>query len=358
MRRNYSRQIVSLLLLSLIIVFVSCRKDNMIDSGTSYLCQESDMNSQAEAIVKRIKDFESSLDYVKRGESRGDTYIDADSAMWNIEALFNSTFSMPDENYVEKKMQELTFDIDIRRDNKLSMREVNRLYEDVIKSVKDAYINDGIEEDKGLMSIVIDKGGSALRTSKVKVTVITGRTNTVKTPEYEMYHGGPFDIDGCWYYGEFGGTCDDPFLLTDAAELLESALNNYCGVSASTDGNINIYVDLTMISLKGNEYKNANGDSYLFYKVNCEQDELYLKGKDLNRYYYWEKQIIFNNVLEDSQFASVLPEDPVFIEINIDGLSQMNGVNTIYYHHHDILYGTRCEIPRNILGNSRNILNY
>mgnify|MGYP003289878440 FL=1 len=358
MKRNYFNQITTLLLVSLIIVFVSCKKDKLTEPNVSRHKDEVKVDSKAESIVKRIKTFERQLDDVKRGVYRNDSYIDIDSAMWNIESLFNTTFSMPDENYVEKKIQELTFDIGVHRDNKLSMYDVTALYDDIIRSVKDAYINDGIESDKGLMSIVVGKNNCDTRAVKLKVTVITGRTNTVKQQLPGVYFGGPFKADECWYYGEFGGSCDDPFVMSDAAEQLEKVLNINCGSSASSVDNENIYVDLTMISLKGNEYKGNNGESYMFYKVNSSPDELYLTGKELNEYYNWEKQIIFNEVLKDPKYAEVLPEDPTFIEINIDGLSSMSGKNMIYYHHHDILYGTKCEVPRVLLGSPKNILNY
>lgn len=316
------------------------------------------MSPHVEYVVKRIKTFERQLDDVKRGVCRNDSYIDVDSAMWNIESLFNSTFSMPDEKYVEKKIQELTFDINDHRDNKLSMYEVNALYENIIRSVKDAYINDGIDEDKDLMSIIVDKDCCDTRAVQLKVTVVSGRTNATVTPSLELYYGGPFDINDCWYYGEFGGTCDDPFLLTDAAEVLEEALNKNYGNTQVLEENKNLYVDLTMISLKCNEYKRSNGEPYMFYKVNCNKDDLYLTGKELNEYYYWEKRMIFEDVLKDPQFVKVLPQDPTFIEINIDGLSYMSGKNVFYYHHHDILYGTKCEVPRSVIGKTKNILNY
>lgn len=359
MKRIYFNQIVSLFLIVLFVFTVSCKKDKLTEPTPSSHVDDLKMDPKAESVVKRIKTFEKQLDAIKRGAYRGESYIDVDSAMWNIEALFNSTFSMPDENYVEKKIQEFTLDVDMYRNNKLSMHDVNVLYDNVIKSVKEAYINDGIDSDKGLMSIIVDKGFADTRSAKVKVTVISGRTNTVINPQMpELYLGTPFNINSCWYFGEFGGSCDDPFLSTDAAEQLERVLNTSCGDVASFENNKNLYVDLTMISLRGNEYKHSNGDYYMFYKVNCSQEDLYLTGKVLNEYYYWEKQMILNKVINDPRYATILPKDPVFIEINIDGLSMMSGNNMIYYHQHDILYGAKYEVPRNVLGSPKNILNY
>lgn len=358
MKRNYLNQIVSLLLISLTVVFVSCKKDKLTEHNPMPTKQEVKMDPQVEAIVKRINTFGRQLEDVKRGVYRNESYVDIDSTMWNIEALFNSTFSMPDENYVEKRIQELYFDLSMHRGNKLSIYDVNTLYEDIIQSVKEAYINDGIYEDKGLMSIIVDKDHCDSRAAKLKVTVVSGRTNANMTPSLEFYFGGPFDIDGCWYYGEFGGTCDDPFLLTDAAEALEGALNKNHGTLPLSEENKNIYVDLTMISTKGTEYRRDNGEPYTFYEVNCNHEDLYLTGKELNEYYYWEKQMILNCVPNDPQFMQVLPQDPTFVEINIDGLSYMSGKDMFYYHNHDILYGTKCEVPRSVIGKTMNILNY
>ena len=361
MKRIYLNQIVSLFLIVLFVFTVSCKKDKLTDPDYSRTKNVTNKESEAEAIVKRIKTFERQLSDVKRGVLRNESYIDVDSAMWNIEALFNSTFSMPDEKYVEKKIQDLYFDLSVHRDNKLSIYEVNTLYENIIRSVKDAYINDGIDHDKGLMSIIVNKDYSKTRNGKLQVTLITGKTSKLDASiPPEKYIDGPFNDEDCWYFGEYGGSCDDPFLMTDAAELLEDTLNYYYGntVSSKSSNYINLYVDMTIISLKGNEYKRDNGDNCLFYKVNCDQEELYLTGKELNEYYYWEKQVIFNKILNDSKYVSVLPNNPCLLEVNIDGLSSMSGNNIVYNHEHNILFGTKYELAKSVMGSFQDILCY
>ena len=148
--------------------------------------------------------------------------------------------------------------------------------------------------------------------------------------------------------------------MTDAAELLEDTLNYYYGntVSSKSSNYINLYVDMTIISLKGNEYKRDNGDNCLFYKVNCDQEELYLTGKELNEYYYWEKQVIFNKILNDSKYVSVLPNNPCLLEVNIDGLSSMSGNNIVYNHEHNILFATKYELAKSVMGSFQDILCY
>lgn len=362
MKRNYLNQLTSLILVSLIAVslLLSCKKDKLTDSNETYTENESYTESNSEAVVKRIKTFESQLEAVRSGAQRQESYIDIDSAVWNIEALFNSTFSMPDGNYIEKKTQELTFDIKVHRNNKFSMNDVNVLYEDIIESVRDAYINDGFEDDKGIMYIIVDNANSDTRAAQLKVTLVSGRTNTKPKTYIETIVAGPFDFSGCWYYGEYGGTCDDPFVMIDAAELLEDTVNYFYGSDASSlksSNNRNIYVDLAVISLNGNEYP-YNGVYNLFYKKNCAKEDLYLTGADLNGYYFEERNVIFGKVPKDPRFKSMLPENPTFIEIDITGVCSMEGDDVIYNHQHNILYGTKCEVSKNVMGNTKNIIDY
>ena len=89
-----------------------------------------------------------------------------------------------------------------------------------------------------------------------------------------------------------------------------------------------------------------------------DQEELYLTGKELNEYYYWEKQVIFNKILDDSKYVSVLPNNPCLLEINIDGLSSMSGNNIVYNHEHNILFATKYELAKSVMGSFQDILCY
>lgn len=362
MKRFFSNRI-TLLIISVFVftsVFVACKKDKLTEPQSPKK-EETYSDDKTKSVVKRIKSFENQLKNIKEGTCRQDFYIDVDSAMWNIEALFNATFSSPDEKYADKKIQELSFDIDIHRDNKLSMRAVNSLYDEIIMSVREAYINDGFTHDKGLMSIVVKRDGLGTRAAKLNVTVISGTTTrTQSTEQPQLIEYGPFKSSACWYYGEYGGSCDDPNLLTDAAELLEDTINYFYGYvpAMKSYSNRNIYVDMTFIQLNGNEYKFDNGKYYLFYKNNCDKDELYLNGEELNRYYSNIKKVIFSKVPNDPRYVPELPKDPSFMEINIDGLRTISGNDVVYNHQCYILYGSKCEVSRNEMGSVKDILTY
>ncbi len=361
MKRNYLPPIVSIIIgvITLTAVFVSCKKDRLTEPTVKLGEKEEQIyDSKTDLIVGRIKRFDNQLKEIRNGTCRDVKYIDADSALWNVESLFNATYSFPDENYVDKKIHELYFEIDIDN-NMLSMNDVSNLYDDLIKSVREAYQNDGFSDKKGLLSLFVDKDESRSDKLGVKVVAVTGRTDNHQV-EYKPFLHGPFDYKSCWYYGEYGGSCTDSDILTDAAELLEDTINYYHGYKPDKILNCrNIYVNMAYISLKGNEYwSESNKDYYIFYKENCDEDELYLDGNKLNQYYHNEVKVIKELIPNDPKYSSLFTEDVVFMEINIDG-SKMYGVNNIptYNHQNYIFYGTRCVVTKDDLGSPIDLLN-
>ena len=361
MKRNLLPQIVFIIIGVIVMTaaFVSCKKDKLTEPSVC-LDEEKEIiyDDKTDLIVKRIKRFDNQLKEIKNGVYRDEKFINADSALWNIESLFNVTYSSPDENYVSKKIHELSFEIDIE-DDMLSMKDVSDFYDDLISSVKEAYRNDGISTDKGLLSLFVQRGESRSGKLSVKVVAVTGRTDCHQVDIKPFLHG-PFDSNSCWYYGEYGGSCDNPDILTDAAELLEDTINYYHGYKPDEITNCrNIYVSMTYISLKGNEYWNeSNNDYYIFYKEDCDSEELYLDGNKLNEYYHNEVKVIKELIPKDPKYSSLFSDDVCFIEINIDG-SKMYGVNNIpiYNHHNYIFYGTRCVVSKEDFGTSKDLLN-
>lgn len=361
MKRNSPKQIVLIIIgvITLTAIFVSCKKDKLTEPSVKVdESEELIYDSKTNLIVKRIKKFDNQLKEIRNGIYRGEKYIDADSALWNMESLFNTTYSFPDENYVDKKIHELSFVIDVD-DNRLSMKDVNDLYEEMINSVREAYRNDGISTNKGLMSLFIEKGDSRSGKLDVKAVAVTGRTNYNQI-EYKPFLYGPFDKDACWFYGEYGGSCTDPDILTDAAELLEDTINYYHGYKPDEVANCrNIYVNMTYIPLNGNEYwSESNNDYYIFYKESCDVEELYLDGNELNEYYYNELKVIKELIPNDPKYSPLFSDDAVFMEINIDGSKMYDyNNNPIYNHQNYIFYGTNYVVAKDEFGTPKDLLN-
>lgn len=336
-------------------VLVACKKDKLTEPPIK-INETASYDSETNLIVERIKRFDNQLKEIKKGVYRSDAYVDIDSAIWNIESLFNTTYSFPEKKYVEKTIQELTFDIDTYN-NMLSMSDVSLLYDDIVSSVREAYRNDGYVSDKGLMSIFVEKEDVRSGGVAVKVVVVSGKTDC-QQHEYEPILYGPFDKDACWYFGEYGGSCDDPTIITDAAELLEDTINYIHGYKPEDEyGRRNIYVNLLSVYLRGDEYKNPSGtDYYLYYKENYEEDDLYLDANELNRYYYAEVDVIMNIVPNDPNHSSLMPEDWVFMEVNIDGVSAYQDSGPACMHNNYIFYGSKYSVEKDEFGTQKDLL--
>lgn len=359
MKRNRINRILLIFIsvTALALSFLSCEKDKLTEPAIGIDSEITTSDIKTDLIVQRIKRFENQIKEVKNGTYRGVEYLDADSALWNIESLFNTTYSFPDKNYVDKKMHELSFFIDVD-DEMLSMKDVCLLYDEIIVAVTDVYKNDGFVTNKGLMSLFINKGESRSGELNVKVLAVTGRTDCHQV-EYEPVLFGPFDYDECWYYGEYGGTCDDSYILNDAAELIEDTINYNYGYKPKTKLNYrNIYVDMSYVTLDGNEYWDENNNEYyIFYKTNCDKDELYLDGNELNKYYYNEIRIIKDVIPNDPKYSSMFSEGVEFMEINIDGTKIYKDNDIIYNHQNYIFYGMSCLVDNKVLGNPVDLLN-
>lgn len=357
MKRYFFNLIALIIVVSVVSVvgFVSCKKDKLTEpvETNEIGCYDSETN----LVIQRIKRFDNQLKEIKKGVYRSEAYISIDSAIWNIESLFNTTYSFPEKKYVEKTIQELTFDIDIYN-NMLSMTDVNMLYEDIVSSVREAYRNDGFTSDKGLMSIFIEKEENGFGKLDVKVIMVTGRcADHQQDHEYILF--GPFDKYACWYYGEYGGSCDDPTIITDAAELLEDTINYIHGYKPEEKiTHRNIYVNLQSVYLRGDEYMNPSGtDYYLFYKENCAAEELYLDVNELNKYYYAEVDVIQNIVPNDPKYSSSMPDDWVFMEVNIDGISAyLADDNQAFMHNNYIFYGSKYSVKKDEFGTQKDLL--
>lgn len=356
MKRHFFNQLI-LFVIGIVLTIaclVACKKDKLTEPP--YINKEECYDYKTNLVIQQIKRFDNQLKEVRNGTDRSNTYLDMDSVMWNIESLFNITYSFPEKKYVEKAIHELTFNIDTDN-NMMSMSDVCLLYDEIVSSVREVYRNDGFLTNKGLMSIFLEKEESRSGTLAVKVIVVTGKTADYQE-DHEFILYGPFDKDACWYYGEYGGSCDDPTILTDAAELLEDTINYIHGYKPEDNDYRNIYVNLLSVYLRGNEYKNPSGtDYYLFYKENCTMDDLYLDANELNEYYYAEVNVIKNRVPNDPNYSSYMPDDWVFMEVNIDGVSAYIDNNTqTFMHNNYIFYGSKYSVKKDEFGTRKNLL--
>ena len=108
---------VSLVITS-VVIFLSCKKDKLTEPRQNINQEITAYDFKTNQVVQRIKKFDKKLKEVKQGVYRTNELVNVDSAMWDIESLFNITYSSPDDIFVDKKIQELSFDVKLI-DNKI-----------------------------------------------------------------------------------------------------------------------------------------------------------------------------------------------------------------------------------------------
>lgn len=311
---------------------------------------------EASAVAGKIMRFKQQL-VERESVARSGLYMPIDSIIWNVEALFNAEYAFAERKYLETVKQELEFYVEMNGNGEAPFSVVADLYDEITAAVRNAYSNDGISIDKSLMAVVVDKGDVVGNRVGLKVCVVSGRMEAgdviVKDPV-----PGPFGPDDCWYFGEYGGTCDDPSVFGDAAEIIEDTINYYYkGTSVPQSGFRSVNVGLFMVSLEGGEYLDDDGNPYLYCYDANGNPPVYLNGDMLNYYYTRELEVLLHLLPEDLVMSGVFPIAPVFIEVDIMGLMGYVGNGSYYHHNNYVIYGSNHLIPQQKLPPQRDLLN-
>ncbi len=333
----------------------ACKKEIVTPINNIGQDDYSGYTDEAKAVAGKVMKFRRQLDD-KEQVARSGLCMPIDSVVWNVEALFNAEFACPERKYLETVKQELEFYVDINANNEAPFGEVADLYDEITAEVRQAYANDGINDEKSLKAVVVDKGEIRGDQVKLKVYVVSGKMETcngIKNPV-----PGPFGPDDCWYYGEYGGTCADPSVFGDAAEIIEDTINYYYGgAMVPQTGFRKLNYGMFMTSLEGGEYLDENGEPYLYhYDVNGNPP-LYLNGDWLNYYYTRELEVLLHLLPVDLMTMGALPEIPAFVEVDIVGMMGYVGNGSYYYHRNYIIYGSKVLIPSHDLPPLRDLLN-
>lgn len=349
--------IIALFAASIAIYFQACKKEivtpinNMSDPNYDYPYYTSD----ARLVVSKIMSFKNQLNDRENVQRRG-LYMPIDSVIWDIEALFNSEYAFPDRKYIKTVKHDLEFFVDLNDNNEVQFGDVADLYDEITDGVRQSYANDGIVIDKSLMAVVVDKGETVGNRVKIDVHVVSGRadnTTAEKDPINE-----PFGPGDCWYYGEYGGTCDDPTLLEDAAEILEDTINYYYRKSTvPLTGYRYLNHGMFRVSLDGNEYFDDSGKPYLFFYEANGYVPVYLDYEMMNYYYKREVDVLLRILPSDPIYQDLMPINPTFIGVDILGQLSYVGNSSCYHHKNYVVYGSRALVPEPLLPPQRDLLN-
>ena len=354
-KRIIGISLVLMLSAGIAICLEACKKDIVTPINILTHDDYHGYSDEAKAVACKIRKFKRQLDD-KEYFARSGLNMAIDSVIWNVEALFNAEYANPDRDYLETVKQELDIFVDVNDTDQVPFDVVADLYDEITVAVRQAYLNDGISTDKSLKAVVVDKGEIVGNRANLKVYVISGKSdydNTAKDPVH-----GPFSPGDCWYFGEYGGTCDDPSVFGDAAEVIEDTINYYYGGSSVPQSGFR-YLNSGMfrVALDGNEYLDASGQPYLYFYDANGDPPVYLDYEMLNYYYVRELAVLLDLLPSDPRYQDVMPMSPAFIEVDIVGVLDYVGNSSCFSHKNYVIYGDKNAIPVQELPPLRDLLN-
>ncbi len=327
----------------------SCKKTPLFEGGGGGVYPE-EMSPLAEKFVSGVTKFKEKVILYRKNLLKSDEYITLDSAAWNIESLFNVSYAFPEEKYEKNVSQDLQFVLPVSKSGMAKMSDVSRLYDEVVDKVRDAYSNDGITDRKKLKSIIAWISDIKSNECTVNVRLVSGKS---ASPDDELHQFilGPFEEGDCWYFGEYGGTCEDPTVGSDAAEQIEAYINyNYAWNHGSEMGRRTVLTNILRYEvLPKNHYDDVHDRYYLFYtNINDNASSLYIDASDLN-YYYWGAWKVF---LESVPVNENVPQDYVFFGVDMKGV--IEGDYAMFKS--SSAYGIPLSLPEDAIGKAVDIL--
>ena len=336
--------LVTLLVASMAITTVSCKKE-----------QTTTDTAQGEATLARIMDFKQQVDYykahpdVKDGEA-----VTLDEAIWNIEALFNLTYSYPELSYVRTETADTVLYLPVGADNTVLLTDLTVFYGQMYEVISDIYHS--IELDSKQFIILDVELGERLGSQQaVRLHSVQGSAKGIQPPTPQPVVWAPFAEGPAWYYGENLGQRDGSFYLEmDAADTLANKLNAIL-VPKAPHGQAYIYTEIRKKELPSNylipfSHNLYQGEYCEFYMENATEEDKLLSTSQMNFQYYGERHLIMDilpNYEDESQ--SQIPSDFKLYVVTIEDYKISTGQSLTIWHHTKAYYGQRETIYYNII---------
>lgn len=330
----------------MVVILNSCSKqelsDNTFPGNYDAIMSEEDISIQ-----NKIVAFRGKLDYYKENpEFKSGEVMTSEEAIWNLETMFNVSYGFPDEQYATTKADNAVIIIDIDDNGEVSLDDVVIKYDEIINLVTQLYNSSGFES-KGFLLLDLESGETINGQLEIELKAITGD----KSESWE-----PFTEGEDWWYGNDAGKCDGtPFSdTTDAAELIEIALNSNKPLIYPPPGYRFIYIPDDLITKVGNEYPNPDNpdplDNYTDYLIfYCSTDvgeiteiEECLEYDEMN-FHFQGGEIIIYNILPEQLNK---PSNWTFLNCNLEDIDDYDDLGNFRIRHKiEFYYGYRYLLP-------------
>lgn len=336
--------LVTLLVASMAITTVSCKKE-----------QTTTDTAQGEATLARIMDFKQQVDYykahpdVKDGEA-----VTLDEAIWNIEALFNLTYSYPELSYGHTETADTVLYLPVGSDNTVFLTDLTVFYGQMYEVISDIYHS--IELDsKQFIILDVELGERHGSQQAVRLHSVQGSAKGIQPPTPQPIVWAPFAEGPAWYYGEDRGMSNGVLEgKMDAADTLANKLNAFL-VPKAPHGQAYIYTEIMMKELPYNyhipfSYNPYQGEYCEFYMQDADEDDKLLSTSQMNFQYYGERHLVLNVLRDyDDGIQGPVPSDFKLFNVTIEDYHASYNQSLTIGHHTKAYYGQREAVYYNIV---------
>lgn len=335
---------VTLLVASMAITTVSCKKE-----------QTTTETAQGEATLARIMNFKQQVDYYKANPDVKDgEAVTLDEAIWNIEALFNLTYSYPELSYGRTETADTVLYLPVGSDNTVLLTDLTVFYGQMYEVISDIYHS--IELDnKQFIILDVELGERHGNQQAIRLQSVQGSAKGIQPPTPQPIVWAPFAEGPAWYYGEDRGMINGVLEgKMDAADTLANKLNAFL-VPKAPHGQAYIYTEIMMKELPYNyhipfSYNPYQGEYCEFYMQDADEDDKWLNTSQMNFQYYGERHLVLSVLRDyDDGIQGPVPSDFKLFNVTIEDYHASYNQSLTIGHHTKAYYGQRETVYYNIV---------
>lgn len=317
---------------------VSCQKEKTEEKP---IVQQ---DPEAQRALERISEFKNKVkDHRNNSLARSSETISLEDALWNIENVFNATYSQPDIVCSATSDFEFSLYLSVDADGNVLECDLLDLYDTAVASARKAYAHDGFT-NKVFRFLLVNADNPTNGIVRMCFKGRTGERSSVPQTPYQdtVCYRGPFRGGDNYHYDY--GKCDGTG--TDGAdEMLTYHVGSYIASQLVTPsvGTRALYINPNEVILLGINYQND-----LFYSADV--NATCIDFNNMNRLYNTEKALV----------TVTLPSDPqgvVYGMIPIDISVQSDTKPQYIAHNNLVIYAQRTIADLNDVGDTEDLLN-
>lgn len=283
MRKISKTLVAAMIIVATVTAFlIGCKKEQEAKLSDKGQIEQNDKS--AEAAIARITEFKKQVDVRKAqpGMKSAET-VSINEAVADIVELFNAVYAQPENFYVQMVRNSFTINLPLTSEGKVLVDDVVSAYNQAIVQARQAYINDGINDDKGYVGLTVQLGNITDDTAELVFFSTSGQSGDCATPSNSP--NGPFEES--WMYKAPLGQCENPTNQSGADEQIELMIKSICydwGRDPVT-GQLYYYYDDTIVGFEGRYHQDS-----LFYRSGFA--DLCIQVDEMNSLFYRTKRFL------------------------------------------------------------------